>query len=73
MASTGGTRCDHCGSPAEGPGTITVQILDDQGDAQLGLVKLCPACAREFGLWLPLADLPATDADDDLVDELEGD
>jgi hypothetical protein len=59
--------CDHCGRPAEGPGTITVQILDDQGDAQLGRVKLCPACAQEFGLWLRPADPPETEAEDDLL------
>ena len=45
---------------------------------QLAQVALCPACAKELGLWLgpvaPPAELPATEAlDDRQADELEGD
>jgi hypothetical protein len=70
------TVCDRCGAGAEGDGVITVRVLDGQLPSQLARVDLCPACARELGLWLrpvvPYADPPETEADDQ-GDELEGD
>jgi hypothetical protein len=61
--------CHRCGNPAGGAGSVTIKILDDERSLQLAQVALCPACARELGLWLgpvvPPADLPETTADDD--------
>jgi hypothetical protein len=66
------TSC-RCGAPAEGPGAITIRILDDQGLEQFGQVTLCPSCARELGLWLrpvaPPVKPGGTDAEADLLDD----
>jgi hypothetical protein len=66
------TSCARCGAPAEGPGSVTIKIFDDQGLEQFGQVGLCGACARELGLFLrpltPPAAPPRTDAEADLND-----
>jgi hypothetical protein len=69
------TVCDRCGSSAEGDGAITIRVLDGQLPSQLARVDLCPACARELGLWLrpvvPYADPPETEAE--VLDDDQGD